>query len=114
MGHCSSAPSESGLIRHQVISPQHPEETPAHTAASAMNERSHKTDFNHYLEVNNSAVKIVKEKFEHFDDLLKDFCELETFNEQLRKENESLRQRLVEKILSFEETFEKSIKRNWP
>lgn len=95
MGHCCSAPRKSGLVQHQEINPQHPEETPAHTAVSTMSERSHKTDFNDFFEVNNTMVKMVKDKYEHLDVLLQDNCELETLNEQLREENERLRQRYV-------------------
>lgn len=101
MGTCSTKPGEIGLVRHQEVSHQHPEETPAHAEASAMGERPQKTDFNYFLEVNNTMVKMVKEKFEHLDELLKDNCELKRSKEQVMKENESLRQRYVIRLLYF-------------
>lgn len=98
MGQCSSISGESGLVRHQQINPQHPEETPAHAEASEMGERSQKTDFESFFEVNNTAVKMAKEKYERFDKLYNDYCELKALNELLIKENEGLRQRYVEDI----------------
>lgn len=91
MGHCSSTPSERSFVRNQDINPRYPEETASH--ADDMDERSDKTDFNSFLEVNNAAVMVVKEKFERFDALRKEFCELKALNERIMKENESLRQR---------------------
>jgi len=94
MGRCSSTPSEGGLVRHQEISPPL-EETSTHSKASAMSEGQGKTDFDHYLEVNNVTVAMAKEKFEQFDELKKDNYELKRLNEELKKENEGLRQRCV-------------------
>lgn len=98
MGQCSTTPGESGLVRHQQVNPQHPEESPAHVEALEMGGRSQKTDFNYFLEANNSVVNMVKEKFDRFDKLYNDYCELKASNERLIKENESLRQRYVEDI----------------
>lgn len=89
MGHCFSAPSESSFVRNQDIN--NPEETASH--ADDMDERSDKTDFNSFLEVNNAAVMVVKEKFERFDALRKESSELKALNERIMKENENLRQR---------------------
>ncbi len=100
MGHCSSKPStSSGLIRNQ----HHSEESPAHAEVLAMaaGERSEKSDFDYFLEVINSGVTMAKEKFEHFDALWKEYRELKTLNEQVMKENESLRQRYAEEIFDL-------------
>lgn len=91
MGRCSSTPSEGGLARHQEISPLL-EETPTHSKASAMDERQQKTDFNHVCEVNNTMMMMVKEKFDHLDELRKDYYKLKKLNEEIMTENESLRQ----------------------
>lgn len=96
MGHCSTTPV---LVRHQQISPQHPEDTLIHAEALEMAEGSYKTDFNSYLEANNVQVKIAKEIHERHDKLYYDYCELKSSNERLIKENESLRQRYVGDIL---------------
>lgn len=111
MGSCSSAPSESGLVRHQEISPLL-EETPARAKDSAMGERTQKTDINHFLEVNNTMVKMATEKFEHLDELKKDYNELKSLNEQVMKENESLRQRYVFVSYIIFSMFKNNFKRN--
>ena len=98
MGQCSTTPGECSLVRHQQINPQHPEDTPIRAEASEMAEGSQTTDFNGFCEANNSVVKIVKEKYERFDKLYNDYCELKSSNERLKQENESLRQRYVENI----------------
>lgn len=93
---CSSISSESSLVRNQEITPQHPEQGETQ-AASTMSERS-ATEFNSFCEVNNSTVKMVKKKFEEFDALQKEYCELKTSYEQVMEDNRSLRQRYVENI----------------
>ena len=97
MGQCSSTPVEGDLVRHQQIYPQHLEGTLIH-AEVEMAEGSQKTDFNSYLEANNILVKMAKEIYERFDKLNYDYCKLKSSNEQLIKENESLRQRYVDDI----------------
>lgn len=91
MGSCSSAPSESGLVRHQEINPQYPDQ--AQAVASAMGERTQKTDFNYFMEATNAVVKLAKEKFEDNDALRKQNFDLETKYKQIMEENQSLRQR---------------------
>jgi len=81
------------------IYPQHPDDTLIHAEASEMAEGSQKTDFNSYLEASNILVKMVKEKYERYDKLYYDYCELKSSNERLIKENESLRQRYFDDIL---------------
>jgi len=98
MGQCSTTPGECSLFRHQQINPQHLEDTPIHADASEMAEGSQKTDFNIFLEASNTAVMIAKEKYERFDKLYNDYCELKSSRERLVEENESLRQRYVENI----------------
>lgn len=94
MGPCSSTASEGGLVRHQEISPLLVE-TSTHNKASGMSEGRRKTDFNHFLEVNNTMVKMAREKFEHNDELWREYSELKKLNEEITTENESLRQRYV-------------------
>lgn len=94
MGSCSSTPCEGGPVRHQEISPLL-EEASTHAKASAMGEGQGKTDFNHFLEVNNTMVKMAKEKFEHLDELWRKYSDLKRLNEEITTENESLRQRYV-------------------
>jgi len=96
MGQCSTTHSECSLFRRQQINPQYPGDTPIHAEASEMAEGSQKTDFNSFLEANNTAVKIAKEKYELFDKLYYDYCELKSSHQRLIQENESLRQRYVE------------------
>lgn len=98
MGQCSTIPGERSLVRHQQINPQHPEDTPIHAEAFGMAEGSQKTDLNSFLEANNAAVKIAKEKYEGFDKLYNDYCKIKSSNERLIQENQSLRQRYVENI----------------
>jgi len=102
MGRCSSTAVEGDLVRHQQISPQHPEDTLIHlihAEASEMAEGSQKTDFNSYLEANDVQVKMAKEIYERYDKLYYGYCELKSSNERLMKENESLRKRYVDDIL---------------
>lgn len=91
---CSSAPSEGELVRHQEVSPLL-EETSTRAKASAMDQGQEKTDFNYFLEANNSMVKLAKEKFDHVDQLRKEHRELKRLNEEIMTENASLRQRYV-------------------
>lgn len=93
MGQCFTTPGECGLVRHQQINPQDLEDTPTHAETSGMAERSQKTDFNSFLEANNTVIKVVKEKYERFEKLYHDYCEVKAQNERLIAENESLRQR---------------------
>lgn len=94
MGPCSSKASEGGLARHQEISPLLVE-TSTHNKASGMSEGREKTDFNHFLDVNNTLVKMAKEKFEHHDELRREYDKLKRENEKITAEKESLRQRYV-------------------
>lgn len=98
MGQCSTTRGECGLVRHQQINPQHPEDTTIPAEASEMAEGSQKMNFNSFLEANNTAVKMAKETYERFEKLNYDYHELKSLNERLSQENESLRQRYVKNI----------------
>lgn len=111
MGPCSSKASEGGLARHQEISPPLVK-TSTHNKASGMSEGREKTDFNHFLEVNNTLVKMAKEKFEHNDELSRKYRELKRLNEEITKQNESLRQRYVTVFYRTFSMFKINFKRN--
>jgi len=96
MGQCSTTPGECSSVRHQQINLQDPEDTQMYAEASEMVEGSQEIDFNSFMEANNTAVTIAKEKYHRFDKLSNDYCELKSLNERLMQENESLRQRYVE------------------
>lgn len=54
-----------------------------------MSEGWEKIDFNYFLDVNNILVKMVKEKFEYYDELWREYDKLKRENEKIMVEKES-------------------------
>ena len=88
MGTCPSKPTETGSIPYQEVHPQYPVQTQAET--SAMGDGS---DFNNFMELVNHATSVAKEKYRDYDELWRNYCELQITNGEIMAENQSLRQR---------------------
>ena len=92
MGSCSSRSVESGLIPNQEVDQEHPVQTVTQAADSAMGER---LDINRLAEPFQCAFDAAKETFQRCDELQRSYREIQERNDQLKAENESLRQRYV-------------------
>ena len=88
MGSCSSKPTEIGSIPYREVHPQYSVQTQAET--SVMGDES---DFNNFMELVNHATSVAKEKYRDYDELWRNYCELQKTNGEIMAENQSLRQR---------------------
>lgn len=91
MGSCSSTKIEGGLFTDQEEDLKHPEQS--QSSDSAMGENSAKTDFDFFMDANNTMVQLAKKKFEHCDELRRHNSELMRRDQEMTAENERLRQR---------------------
>lgn len=97
MGGCSSTGQyESDLIPEQEA--QRRSEVYTEAEDSAMGERS---DFNHFMELNNTMTKMAKEKFERCDEVWRSHRQMKKENERLTVENGRLRQMYVKQNYDF-------------
>ena len=107
---CSIAPSKRRVVCDQEVNPLISNETrgdPVYVATAAMGERSNPTDFNSFMQANNATIQIAKQWFDQLqplrdlrqqlDTLSKENHELKSLNEQVKKDNQSLRKRYVRK-----------------
>lgn len=104
---CSIAPSNRRVVFNQEVNPLISNETrgdPVYVATAAMGERSNPTDFNSFMQANNATIQIAKQWFDQLqplrqqlDTLSKENHELKRLNEQVTKDNQSLRKRYVRK-----------------
>lgn len=92
MGLCPSTPGKRTFI-NQEVGFEHSTENRAELLGTQMSERSSSSDFNSILELHNDTAKITKQWFEMASALSTENRDLKKQTDQLKKENQSLRQR---------------------